>query len=550
MGSSARWWVALAAAGAALGLFAEWAVLRPGPLEGGPGPADYAFAAGDLLAGLVLVGGGALVSVSRTEIRIGPLLVASGLAWFGGTFGFSGIGAYAGVGSALATVHRGPLMHAMLTYPTGRAPGRITRLLVAAGYIAAVVEPVGQSDAFASVLAVAVLAGVARRVVAASGRERRARAAPLIAAAAFAGVVVAGAVVRIGGDTPGTARTLAWAYQATVAAIAAGLTLDLLLGGWTATTVARLVVDLGRRAQIGDLRERLAHALGDDSLEVGYWLREAAAYVDQAGRRLALPAVGGERVVTYLGDADAPLAVLVHDAAVVGDAELLESVRVAARLAISNARLRAEVRRQVDELAASRQRVVEAGDAQRRRIGQAVRQRVEPRLDAVRSLLEPSAGETAGAATAVLLAETRREIELAREELQAFAHGVHPKLLTDAGLAAALAERAARAPLPVDLQASGERFPAALESALYFVGSEALTNVAKHAHASRASIQLSQDGRTVVLAVSDDGSGGAELEAGSGLRGLADRVEALGGTLRIASPPGAGTRIVAELPLT
>ncbi len=149
-----------------------------------------------------------------------------------------------------------------------------------------------------------------------------------------------------------------------------------------------------------------------------------------------------------------------------------------------------------------------------------------------------------------MLAETRQEIERAQEELREFARGVHPRVLTEGGLPAALAELARRAPVPVELRAPDERYPPALEAAVYFVCSEALANIGKYAEASRAEIDVTQREGRIAVAVRDDGIGGASLDAGSGLRGLADQVEALGGGLSLTSPAGRGTLVVAELPLT
>jgi signal transduction histidine kinase len=147
-----------------------------------------------------------------------------------------------------------------------------------------------------------------------------------------------------------------------------------------------------------------------------------------------------------------------------------------------------------------------------------------------------------------LLASTADELQVAVEELRSLAHGIHPGALRQGGLASALGSLAARAPLPVTVDATSERFPADVEATAYFVASEALTNVAKHAQASKAAVRATRDDGTLVIEVSDDGIGGARAGKGSGLRGLADRVEARGGRLRIESAPGSGTRVVGEIP--
>jgi signal transduction histidine kinase len=166
----------------------------------------------------------------------------------------------------------------------------------------------------------------------------------------------------------------------------------------------------------------------------------------------------------------------------------------------------------------------------------------------VQALLERSRSDaTEGEADAIAALE--RELDETRRELREFAHGVHPGALTDGGLMPALTRLADRSPIHTAVTGDVPRLPAPVEAALYFVCSEALANAAKHARASRISVEVRQDTDRVVVAILDDGAGGASPERGSGLRGLADRVQALGGQLRVESPPGAGTRVSAEITL-
>jgi signal transduction histidine kinase len=283
------------------------------------------------------------------------------------------------------------------------------------------------------------------------------------------------------------------------------------------------------------LRAKLARALGDPSLVVGYRLPEADGFVDDAGRPVELPTVGSGRVVTAIADGGEQVAVLVHDEALLADKHLVESVAAAARVAVANARLQAEAQARADELVASRRRIVQAADEQRR-------------LENVQALLEGARNEvTAHEADAISALE--QELDTTRRELREFAHGVHPGALTDGGLMPALAQLSERSPIPVAVTGDVPRLTAPVEAALYFVCSEALANAAKHARASRISVEVRQDTDRVVVAILDDGAGGASPERGSGLRGLADRVQALGGQLRVESPPGAGTRVSAEITL-
>jgi signal transduction histidine kinase len=272
---------------------------------------------------------------------------------------------------------------------------------------------------------------------------------------------------------------------------------------------------------------------------VGYWVDEAGAYVDESGRPVDLPGEGSSRAVTPIEEDGERVAALVHDPAILGDSQLLRSVSAATRVALANVSLQAQARARVVELNASRRRIVEASDTQRLRIEQELRQGAERRLAEVAELLAACGPEAA---------EIKDELDGARAELRAFAHGIHPAVLAEKGLAAALADLAARTPVPIELEVFEERPPETIETAAYFVCSEGLANVAKYAGASRVRVSVTRTVDSLVVKVADDGIGGADPSRGSGLRGLADRVEALGGRLSLESPPGRGTRLAAEIP--
>jgi signal transduction histidine kinase len=210
-------------------------------------------------------------------------------------------------------------------------------------------------------------------------------------------------------------------------------------------------------------------------------------------------------------------------------------------------RLQAEARARADELDASRRRIVEAGDAQRRRLEEELRLGAERRLDVVAALLT-EVRTTNSTPDGDAIEALEANLDAARQELREFAHGVHPAALTERGLMPALQMLADRSPVPVELRGRIGRLPGAVEAALYFVCSEALANVVKHASASRVSIELRQERDRVVVGIEDDGVGGADIGSGSGLRGLADRVEALGGRLWLESPHGGGTYLGVEIP--
>jgi signal transduction histidine kinase len=336
-----------------------------------------------------------------------------------------------------------------------------------------------------------------------------------------------------------TDREVLWAYEVVTGLVAVWLFADLLWGRWAQAAITGLVVDLGELGDAGTLRDRLARALGDPSLVVGYWLPGASRYVDEAGRPIDLPVAGADRAVTPLERDGERVAALVHDALVLGDPGLVADVASAARLAVSNVRLQAEVRARIAEVAASRRRIVEAADGQRRELERRLRQGAEQRLVRVAELIS-DAGPP--------LAEVTVGLDAARTEIREFARGIHPAALVEGGLLTALTELGATSLVPVEIEAPPGRLPPAVEAATYFVCSEALANIAKHAQASHASVHLETAGGVLTAEVADDGVGGTDPAGGSGLRGLADRVEALGGRLRIDSPQGGGTHLTAELP--
>ena len=537
----------LVPAAVALGVAAEWTVLYRGPLEEAVTAQAVRLAVADFVVGLALVLCGVAAWFWRSGSRIGPLLVAAGFAWFLGTFAGSSIDAAAEVGAVFVTLHRGPLVHAVLSYPTGRLGGRAERLVVAISYVAAAIPDVGENAEATIVGAALVAVTAAWSFVRATGPQRPARATAAAAAVGLAATLLAASLATLAGAGGGASRAVLWAYQVVIVVVAVGFLFGLLRRGWTQATVTGLVVELGDVPEEGTLRARLAVALGDPSLAVGYWISDEHGYFDEAGRRVRLPEPGSDREVTIIQEAGEPLAALVHDAGVLEDRELVGSVAAAARIAVSNVRLQREIRRQVDEVEASRRRIVEAADLERRRLERELREGAERRLAHVERVVADSAGD---GARAPLFAEALAEIGRARAELQEFAQGIHPRVLTEGGLAAALADLSRRAPVPVELAAPAERVPVALEAAAYFVCSEALANIGKYSGASKAEIDVSLDADRLVVAVRDDGVGGAALEKGSGLRGLADRVEALGGRLTVDSPPEKGTLLVAELPLT
>ena len=312
--------------------------------------------------------------------------------------------------------------------------------------------------------------------------------------------------------------------------------------------VADLVVELRSLSRPDDVRDAIARALGDPSLELAFWLPADERYVDPRGSPLDVTTREG-RAVTVLEHDGRRVAALVHDPALLDEPELLEAVGAAASLTLENARLQAELSAQLAEVRASRARIVEAGDAERRRLERDLHDGAQQRLLGIRLALQLARGRIADGDGSVdeLLTEADAEVGGALEELRALARGIHPAILTDEGLAPAIAALARRAPVPIELTVSPERLPEPVEATAYFVASEALANVAKHARASRATIALARTNGRVAIEVTDDGVGGADAE-GTGLRGLRDRVEALDGHLEVETQAGRGTRVTAVIP--
>jgi signal transduction histidine kinase len=487
----------------------------------------------------------------RPQSRIGPFIALAGLTWFLGTLAGSRIGPIAALGVALLTLHRGPLFHAIVSYPSGRTLGRVDVFAVLVGYAYAATVPLARNDAVTIVVISLVLVTTVRGYALAPGPEHRARVVAMFAAVAVALPLAIGSVERLRGAEPNVEQAVLWGYEVALVLIAVGFLLDLLRGRWAQAAVTRLVVDLGENSETGTLRARLAHALGDQSLTIVYWLPETKGYVDERGAPVAAPDAGSGRAVTLIEQQGERIGALVHDASVLDDPDLIDAVASAAKIALSNTHLRAEVRRQVADLDASRRRILQAGDAQRRRLQQELRAGVGQRLEEVRELLERALREAHSAPDrpgTEGLEDTERELNETQVEVQELAAGIHPPLLSQRGLGPALSSLAKRAPCPVRLVVSPRRLPAVIETTVYFVCSEALTNVAKYARASRVDVEVRSLGDTVTVLIADDGVGGADPEAGSGLMGLADRIQALGGRFLVESPVGRGTRLRAHIP--
>ncbi len=314
--------------------------------------------------------------------------------------------------------------------------------------------------------------------------------------------------------------------------------------------IGDLVIGLRSTSEPADLRDALARALRDPSLELAYWLPEFETYADLDGREVVLPKPGGQRAVTVIEREGEPVAALLHDPSLLDEPELLDGVAAATSITLENARLQVELRARLEELRGSRARIVEAGHRERKRLERNLHDGAQQRLVAMSLELALLEAQLAGNDEArARVARVRTEIAASLQELREIARGIHPAVVTGHGLAVALEQLAALSPVPVEVTVEvDERLPEALEVAAYYLVSESLANVGKYAQATSATVDVSRHDGVVTVEIVDDGIGGADSERGSGLRGLADRIETLGGRLRVWSADGEGTRVRAEIP--
>ena len=466
-------------------------------------------------------------------------------------------------------------LHLFLAYPSGRLAGRAQRVVVIMGYVAALglqvvilmlggfnerhLLAVSRQQTAAEIvqnvqllsLSALALVGVVLlwlRWWALPRWQRRRPAQILINCFSLSLVMLAALLVAGAFQLPGfeiiRLATFAVAGLAPLAFLAGLLDASLAKAG-----VGELLVQL-RANPAPDLRELLARALRDPTLSLIYWLPQYGSWADQGGNSATLPEPDSDRGVTIVRQHGEQVAALVYDATLRDEPELVEAVSAAAGIALENGRLEAELRARLQELHGSRTRVVEAEQNERRRLERNLHDGAQQRLVALALELGLLAEQSdTDPATQTRLKRARGEVAESLTELRDLARGLHPAVVSGHGLAVALDSLIATTPLEVQLSTDGlPRLPEQLEVAAYYVVSESLTNVAKHAHATHVSVDVGVADDIVIVEIVDDGIGGADSERGSGLRGLADRIEAQNGRLRIWSAAGSGTRVRAELP--
>ena len=532
--------------------------------------------------GLAFVASGLVVRARRPDNRIGILLVAAGFGSFIGGLKAADDEFLFTFGQALQWAYFGFIVHVVLAFPSGRLVGTADRVLASVAYalalamlpllmvfeehghvecgrgpcpenvlaIAPNTEVAGALDAAHLWVAVtfvgAVLLRLALRWRSAEVTPRHAMT-PVYAAFALLMTIVAAQHVAEAG-LQGAVPVINWLLLGALLLVPLAFLFGLFRTRF-GTAVERLVVELGT-ARPGTVRDALAKAIGDPSLDLAYSIGPDQ-YVDSSGRECALPVAGsGRRATLVRGDGET-IAALIHDESLAGD-PLLEPIAAAAALALENERLNAELRARLEDLRASRARLVQAGDEARRRLERNLHDGAQQRLVtlALSLRLAQSKVKDDPAAAEQMMAAAGDEAAGALEDLRELARGLHPAILSDQGLRPALEALATRSPCPVDLvDIPTERLPRDVETAAYYVVAESLTNVAKYAAASRATVSVTRRDGSAVVEIRDDGIGGATIDSGSGLRGLADRVEALDGQLSVRSPKGEGTLVAAEIPL-
>jgi signal transduction histidine kinase len=511
----------------------------------------------------------------RPDSRFGPLMIAAGFATFVSTLTLAGGDVLSTIGQTADVLPPVLFLHVFLAFPSGRLERRFEKALVAAGYVTGfgftlvvmalggygssnLLQVVAKPDAALAVQRVQLAAisalslagiGVLALRRRGAGRPLRRALALLIDSFALGLVMIAVLFMAHFFEAPAI-EPIRWATFAVIGLAPIAFLFGLLNARLVRSGLGELLVELRTDPAPADLRDGLARALRDPSLTLAYWLPDFGSYVDLDGRAVELPRQDDRRATTLIDREGTHVAALLHDPALNDEPELLDAVTAAAGIALENGRLHAELRARLEELRGSRARIVDAGQTERKRLERNLHDGAQQRLIALSlelGLLEGALQADPDARRR--LDQARHEIATSLEELRAVARGIHPAVVSGHGLEVALEQLAARGSVPVRLNVEiGPRLPERLEVAAFYLVSESLANIGKHANATSATVEVARVNGEVVIEVVDNGIGGADTEHGSGLRGLADRVEALEGRLRIWSPRGGGTRVRAEIP--
>src|SRR5436190_1917377 len=545
-----------------------------------------AYAALTLATGWGFIGTGLYAWTRRPGNATGPLMAAVGFAGLIKALAFSNDSLIFTIGSLGEVLIYALLIHLLLAFPSGKLDSRVDRLLVAIAYFNAIAvhaaafalsDPardgcpgcpdnpllIPHSQTAAGVInavqldiAIALLGAVVailyRRWRDSTTSQRRGFAPVLAVGSLTFLLLVAELIVEQAGLSSGVADALTLALFGSLACLPFAFLVGLVRFRFNqGEAISALVGRLGGGGDRGSLRDAIAQALGDPTVLLAYWVPDQDAYVNADGQTVRVDPVPNGKIATVIEHEGRRVAAIVHDADLAEERDHVQAVGAAAALALKNERLDAALRAHVDELHASRARIVSAGYAERQRLERDLHDGAQQRLMALRINLRLARDRIGSDAPelAALLDGSIEELNEATAELRELARGIHPAILTDRGLEAALTGLTGRSPVPVDLvETPHERLPSPIESAVYFVVAEALTNVARYAHAQTASVTVVRTNGQVDVQVTDDGVGGADPAHGSGLRGLSDRVAALDGRLELTSAEGDGTTVRARIP--
>jgi signal transduction histidine kinase len=538
-------------------------------------PALWAFLA--CWVSLTYVAAGLVAWWRRPESRLGRLMIVAGFVTSCNFLWWSSNDVLATIGLAAQFLPPVLFLHVFLAFPDGRLRSRLDRAVVVAGYVTAaftipslMLGIEGEPDVLAVaqapeigglilqtqlvILVTLMLGGIAVLVWRRRTGPRPLRSALGRLVDGFALGLLTIAVLLTAGFF-GWEQLMEPLRMATFAVI--GLSPIVFLYGLLQARLVRasvgdLLLNLGANPGPVRLEEVAARALRDPSVSIVYWLEDLGEWTDARGRQIALVDEEGRSSTPVLRDG-VTVAALRHDAALDDEPQLLMAVARAVGLAIENSQLQVELQARLADVRASRARIVEAGDAERRRLERDLHDGAQQRLVALSLALRRAQSSLPGGSDTSLASSLDDASQLVREalaELRELARGLHPAILTEAGLAGAVTSLAGRAPIPVEvLSVVDDRLPPDVEANAYFFISEALANVAKHAPGARATIRVTRNAGRVDIEVSDDGPGGAAPRAGSGLQGLEDRMAAIGGGLAVSSPPHRGTTLRGWIPI-
>jgi signal transduction histidine kinase len=545
-------------------------------------------------ASLAFTSTGLLVWHQRPAAPIGPLLWIVGMAWLIPQWRYSSDSIMWTLGTwLLPTFHQAALTHVVFAYPSGVIRSRAERWVVVVSYVTAtvgallvaafardpaslgfpgfprnvlLVNPDGEiwralislKTTLELVLAIAILALVARRWQRSSGLGRR-RLGPFLLGGGLAAISFSAGYTAVGIRSPFLSGipldydVIRWPIAALYLVVPVAIGWGVLRERLDRAGVADLVSTAAEEGRgLAALQTALRSALRDRSLELLIWDSNRGELVRLDGTAGRIPDHDDRRIATRIERDGRVLGMVVHDRALIEDDALMGAVMASVRLVLDNQRLLADLGSQLEEVMASRGRIADAASAERQRIERNLHDGAQQQLVALSLLLSLAADGAASHGDERLIAQLDSARKLAGDTLadvRSLAHGIHPAVLTEEGLGAAIEMLVRTSPVPVEVAGDfDEPLPDATKAAIYYVVAEALTNVTKYAEASRVKVRIAKSPTAISVDVEDDGVGGATLTGGSGLQGLADRVEALGGSFEIHSPRGGGTRLHAILP--